>query len=148
MVFASAIFLEDPTKKQDDIQRFPGLGFNLKVVALRKHSNAARLFFLNTNDDDKSNIGIPISDDIKVIDCTDGYAECEPWPNTFDFYIDFLHTYQVKYKGVRIYQLNCEKKIQIHMFPKNVGIVEIGDTNEIANFIEKEMKKIKNEQNN
>ena len=54
----------------------------------------------------------------------------------------------MKYKGVRIYQLNCEKKIQIHMFSKNVGIVEIGDTNEIANFIEKEMKKIKNEQNN
>ena len=139
MVFASAIFLEDPTKKQNDVQRFPNLGFKLKVVALRKHRNAARLFFLNMNDPDDSDRGVEIPEHIKVKDFSDNEEECEPWPNTNDFYIDFLHTYQVHYMGIRIYQLNCEKKIQIHMFPKNIGIVETGDSEKITELI-KEIK--------
>ena len=67
IVFALAIFLEDPTKKQYDIQHFSSLGFNLKVVALKKHRNAARLFFLNLDDPDKSDMGMPFLDEIKVL---------------------------------------------------------------------------------
>ena len=120
MVLSSAIILEDSNKKQYDIQYFPYLDFKLKLVVLEKHKNVARLFFLRTEDSDESDQGIPIPEDIKVKDFSDYKMVCELWPNTNEFYINIFHTYRVQYKGRRIYELNCEKKIQIYTFPKNI----------------------------
>ncbi|CAG8720637.1 4710_t:CDS:1, partial [Dentiscutata heterogama] len=117
------IFLEDDTKKQDDIQTFDQFGFKIKTVVLRRNKNTTRLFFLKLTDPDNSNNGTEIPENITIKDYSDKIEECEPWPNTNDFLIDFLHIYIIKYKDVRIYQMNCEKKIQIYRFPKNESVL-------------------------
>ncbi|CAG8750531.1 4415_t:CDS:1, partial [Dentiscutata heterogama] len=72
--------------------------------------------FLKLTDPDSSNAGTEIPENITIEDFSD---QIDPWPNTNDFLIYFHHIYIVKYKDVKIYQMNFAEKIFIYRFPKN-----------------------------
>ncbi|CAG8548253.1 3585_t:CDS:1, partial [Dentiscutata heterogama] len=80
---------------------------------------------------DSSNTGTEIPKNITIEDFPDQIEECEPWPNTNDFLIHFYHIYIIKYKGVKIYQMNFAKKILIYRFPKNEFVLLTGTNDEI-----------------
>ncbi|CAG8642066.1 5868_t:CDS:1 [Dentiscutata heterogama] len=116
------------TKRTLLLQNFDQFGFKIKTVALRNKKNVARFFFLKLMDPDSSNSGTVIPENITIEDFPD---QIDPWPNTNDFLIHFHHIYIVKYKGVKIYQMNFAEKIFIYRFPKNESVLLTGTHDEI-----------------
>src|SRR6266498_2963184 len=110
MSIVSAIYLEDENKKKEDIQEFEGLPFKIKIIGLQDYKDVARLLFLDNNNNQMS-----IPPGIICKDITDG-IDCGPFPDTQVFLVKFLHIYQITYNNAKLYQINCEKKIQIHNF--------------------------------
>ncbi|CAG8712954.1 7808_t:CDS:1, partial [Cetraspora pellucida] len=82
------IILED-----DDIQRFEGHQFRIKLMTIPGSRNSARLLFLNLEDDEKE---ILVPNGIRVVDNTD-FAAPFPvpcFPGTNVFLIGHLRKYQ------------------------------------------------------
>ncbi|CAG8642075.1 5869_t:CDS:1, partial [Dentiscutata heterogama] len=102
------IILED-----EDIQKFEGLPFMIKLTTIQDSRNSACLFFINEKNNEKES---SIPSEIKIVDNTIFSAPftVPPFPGTNSFLIDHLCRYQVYYNNQCVYRIYSKKKFVIH----------------------------------